>query len=95
MNKSDLMNRLAEEKGFSLSTAREIVDIFFDDMTSQYISTTTSPESWGQSQCSLKPSGLMISQFFELYDILGFGIRNELRRGWNFYKLEAIFSSKK
>ena len=33
MNKSDLMNRLAEEKGFSLSTAREIVDIFFNDMT--------------------------------------------------------------
>ena len=33
MNKSDLMNRLAEEKGFPLSTAKEIVDIFFDDMT--------------------------------------------------------------
>jgi integration host factor subunit beta len=33
MNKSDLMNRLAEEKGFSLSTAKEIVDIFFDDIT--------------------------------------------------------------
>jgi integration host factor subunit beta len=27
------MNRLAEEKGFSLSTAKEIVDIFFDDIT--------------------------------------------------------------
>ena len=37
MNKSDLMNRLAEEKGFSLSTAREIVDIFFDDMTKTLI----------------------------------------------------------
>ncbi len=37
MNKSDLMNRLAEEKGFSLSTAREIVDIFFDDMTQALI----------------------------------------------------------
>ena len=37
MNKSDLMNRLAEEKGFSLSTAREIVDIFFEDMTKTLI----------------------------------------------------------
>ena len=32
MNKSDLMNRLAEEKGFSLSTAKEIVDTVFDEM---------------------------------------------------------------
>ena len=37
MNKSDLMNRLAEEKGFPLSTTREIVDIFFDDMTQALI----------------------------------------------------------
>ena len=37
MNKSDLMNRLAEEKGFSLSTAKEIVDIFFADMTQALI----------------------------------------------------------
>jgi len=37
MNKSDLMNRLAEEKGFSLSTARETVDIFFEDMTQALI----------------------------------------------------------
>ena len=37
MNKSGLMNRLAEEKGFSLSTAREIVDIFFEDMTKTLI----------------------------------------------------------
>ena len=37
MNKSDLMNRLAEEKGFPLSTAREIVDIFFEDMTQALI----------------------------------------------------------
>ena len=33
MTKSDLMNRLAEEKGFAPSTAKEIVDIFFNDMT--------------------------------------------------------------
>ena len=32
MNKSDLMNRLAEEKGFPLSTAKEIVDTVFDEM---------------------------------------------------------------
>ncbi len=32
MNKSDLKNRLAEKKGFSLSTARETVDIFLEDM---------------------------------------------------------------
>ena len=32
MNKSDLMNRLAEEKGFSLSTSKEIVDTVFDEM---------------------------------------------------------------
>jgi integration host factor subunit beta len=31
------MNRLAEEKGFSLSTAREIVDTFFDEMTQALI----------------------------------------------------------
>ena len=37
MNKSDLMNRLAEEKGFLPSTAREIVDIFFEDMTQALI----------------------------------------------------------
>ena len=37
MNKSDLMNRLAEEKGFSLSTAKEIVNFFFDDMTQTLI----------------------------------------------------------
>jgi integration host factor subunit beta len=37
MNKSDLMHRLAEEKGFSLSTAKEIVDMFFDDMTKTLI----------------------------------------------------------
>ena len=37
MTKSDLMNRLAEEKGFSLSTSKEIVDIFFDDMTQALI----------------------------------------------------------
>ena len=37
MNKSDLMNRLAEEKGFSLSTAKEIIDMFFDDMTKTLI----------------------------------------------------------
>jgi integration host factor subunit beta len=37
MSKSDLMNRLAEEKGFSLSTAKEIVDIFFEDMTQAFI----------------------------------------------------------
>ena len=37
MTKSDLMNRLTEEKGFSLSTAKEIVDIFFDDMTQALI----------------------------------------------------------
>ena len=37
MNKSDLINRLAEEKGFSLSTAKEIVEIFFDDMTQTLI----------------------------------------------------------
>ena len=37
MNKSDLMNRLAEEKGFSLSTANEIVNLFFDDMTQTLI----------------------------------------------------------
>ena len=32
MNKSDLMNRLAEKKGFPLSTAKEIVDTVFDEM---------------------------------------------------------------
>ena len=37
MKKSDLMNRLAEEKGFSLSTANEIVNLFFDDMTQTLI----------------------------------------------------------
>jgi integration host factor subunit beta len=37
MNKSDLMNRLAEEKGFPLSTANEIVNLFFDDMTQTLI----------------------------------------------------------
>ena len=37
MNKSDLMNRLAEEKGVPPSTAKEIVDIFFDDMTQSLI----------------------------------------------------------
>ena len=37
MNKFDLMNRLAEEKGFPLSTARETVDIFFEDMTQALI----------------------------------------------------------
>jgi integration host factor subunit beta len=37
MNKSDLMHRLAGEKGFSLSTAKEIVDMFFDDMTKTLI----------------------------------------------------------
>ena len=37
MNKSDLVNRLAEEKGFPHSTAKEIVDIFFDDMTQALI----------------------------------------------------------
>ena len=37
MTKSDLMNRLAEEKGVSLSTAKEIADIFFDDMTQALI----------------------------------------------------------
>ena len=37
MKKSDLMNRLAEEKGFLPSTAKEIVDIFFDDMTQTLI----------------------------------------------------------
>jgi integration host factor subunit beta len=37
MTKSDLMNRLAEKKGFPLSTAREIVDIFFDGMTQELI----------------------------------------------------------
>ena len=37
MNKFDLMNRLAEEKGFSLSTAKEIIDMFFDDMTKTLI----------------------------------------------------------
>jgi len=37
MNKSDLMNRLAEEKGFSLSTAKEIVDMVFEDMTQALI----------------------------------------------------------
>jgi len=37
MNKSELTNRIAEEKGFSLSTAREIVDIFFEDMTKTLI----------------------------------------------------------
>ena len=37
MNKPDLVNRLAEEKGFPHSTAKEIVDIFFDDMTQELI----------------------------------------------------------
>jgi integration host factor subunit beta len=37
MNKSDLMNLLAEEKGVSLLTAKEIVDMFFDDMTQTLI----------------------------------------------------------
>jgi integration host factor subunit beta len=37
MNKSDLMNRLAEEKGFPLSTAKDIVDMVFDDMTQAFI----------------------------------------------------------
>mgnify|MGYP002636305051 CR=1 FL=1 len=37
MNKSDLMNRLTEEKGFPLSTAKEIIDMFFDDMTQRLI----------------------------------------------------------
>ena len=37
MNKSGLINRLAEEKGFSLSTAREIVDMVFEDMTQAII----------------------------------------------------------
>ena len=37
MNKSDLMNRLAEEKGFLPSTAKEIVNLFFDDMTQTLI----------------------------------------------------------
>jgi integration host factor subunit beta len=37
MNKSELINRLAEEKGFSLSTAREIVDMVFEDMTQALI----------------------------------------------------------
>ena len=37
MNKSDLTNRLAEEKGFPLSTARGIVDIFFEDMAKTLI----------------------------------------------------------
>ena len=37
MKKSDLINRLAEEKGFLPSTAKEIVDIFFDDMTQTLI----------------------------------------------------------
>ena len=51
MNKSDLMNRLAEEKGFPLSTAKEIVDIFFDDMTRALIKRdrveiTEEPDVW-------------------------------------------------
>ena len=37
MTKSDLVNRLAEEKGFPPSTAKEIVDMFFDDMTQSLI----------------------------------------------------------
>ena len=37
MSKSDLMNRLAEEKGFPLSTAKEIVNTVFDDMTQALI----------------------------------------------------------
>ena len=37
MNKSDLVNRLAEEKGVPPSTAKEIVDMFFDDMTQSLI----------------------------------------------------------
>ena len=37
MSKSDLMNRLAEEKGFSLSTTKEIVNTVFDDMTQALI----------------------------------------------------------
>ena len=32
MNKSGLMNRLAEEKGLPDSTAKEIVDTVFDDI---------------------------------------------------------------
>jgi integration host factor subunit beta len=37
MNKSELINRFAEEKGFSLSTARETVDMVFEDMTKTLI----------------------------------------------------------
>ena len=37
MNKSELINRLAEEKGFPLSTSKEIVDTIFDDMTQSLI----------------------------------------------------------
>ncbi len=37
MNKSDLINRLAEGKGFSHSNAKEIVNMLFDDMTQALI----------------------------------------------------------
>ena len=37
MNKSDLMNRLAEEMGLPDSTAKEIVDVVFDNMTQALI----------------------------------------------------------
>ena len=37
MNKSILIFHLAEKMGFNYSTAREIVEIFFDDMTQAII----------------------------------------------------------
>ena len=37
MTKSDLMNHLAEEKGLPDSTAKEIVDVVFDNMTQALI----------------------------------------------------------
>ena len=37
MNKSDLMNSLAEEMGLPDSTAKEIVDVVFDNMTQALI----------------------------------------------------------
>ena len=37
MNKSDLMNRLAEEMGLPDSPAKEIVDVVFDNMTQALI----------------------------------------------------------
>jgi len=45
-----------------------VFDFFEGSIYSQYISTMTGPEIWEKSQCSFKPSDLMISQFFSFND---------------------------